>query len=68
MRRGKYNVRTHLIRFVLGSDDILHPNYGRSAIGAERPLLFPHNILYQVCGIIVCDRVKLLLIVYYQVW
>ena len=33
----------HLIRFLIRSDELLNPNYGRSAIGVEKPMLFPIN-------------------------
>ena len=35
----------HLIRFFVRSDDLLNTNYGRSGIGAERPILVP-SIIY----------------------
>ena len=34
-----------LIRFVVRSDERLNPEYGRSTIGAERPILLPKYIV-----------------------
>ena len=31
----------HITRFVVRSDELLNLRYGRSAIGAERPILIP---------------------------
>ena len=31
---------------LLRSDDLLYPDYGRSAIGAERPILFPSTYIH----------------------
>ena len=35
----------HPIRFLIRSDELLNPNYGRSAIGAERSILIPIYII-----------------------
>ena len=36
----------HLTRFVVRSDVRLNPGYGRSAIGAKRPILIPSTTVY----------------------
>ena len=35
------NIYVHLIRFLIRSDELLNPNYGRSTIEAEMPNIFP---------------------------
>ena len=35
------NIYMHLIRFLIRSDELLNPNYGRSAIGAEMTIIAP---------------------------
>ena len=36
----------HITRFVVRSDELLNSKYGRSDIGAERPILIPSILLY----------------------
>ena len=39
------DIYLHLMRFSTRSDELLNPNYGRSAIGAERPILIPSHVV-----------------------
>ena len=40
----------HTIRFVVRSDELLNSKYGRSATGAERPILIPSTTVAQAFG------------------
>ena len=40
------NIYVHLIRFLIRSDELLNPNYGRSTIGAQRPIIVPSLLLF----------------------
>ena len=37
----------HLIRFLICSDELLNPHYGRPAIGAERPIIFSRFLNFE---------------------
>ena len=58
------------MRFVVRSDVFLNPEYGRSAIRAERPILIPsviRSVVFVVFGTLYSDRLRELYSVYPKV-
>ena len=47
-QRGERILYRHLVRFVVRSYVWLNPEYGRSAIGAERPILIPSTTVRMI--------------------